>query len=920
MTLFKKIFFVVLAVGCITIAAILTKTSSIPTLDPDKFASTQGDREDPQARVRFEYLRTRNPVTGKVPVNIRAKELAFCRTLPAFGENPASRGAMKIGASFSWSPAGPYNVGGRTRALGIDINNNYLLAGGVSGAMYRSTDNGQHWTNTTSPSSLHSISCLTQDSRSGKTSTWYYGTGEYMGNSASGKGAPFNGDGIFKSTDNGQSWQQLASTVSNTPNAFDSFFDYVWRIVCDPSNSINDVIYVATYGVILKSQDGGTHWHSILGGSPYSNFTDIAITSDGVLYATMNSSGVMAGIWRSTDGESWTNITPTGWPANYRRTVLAVAPSNENIVYFLSCTPNYGTVDHNLWKYTYVSGNGSGSTGTWVNLSSNLPAEGGKTGNFNSQKGYDLVIKVKPDDANTVFIGGTNLYRSTNGFSSTANTVRIGGYANNNYAKFANHYCDQHSLCFFPGLPGHMLSGHDGGISKTTNNTAPSVMWTNLNKGYYTSQFYTVALDPSGTYPHDILGGMQDNGSFFTRSASPTASWNPMLTGDGAYCAITNSGQYIYASSQKGVVYRLRLNSSGISTTWSRIDPINAQYNLFINPFIVDPNNGNRIYMIGRDRIWRNSDASGIPLHSNDKTSVNWTALTQVAARGDTMLTALAVSKTNPANRLYYGTHQGQIYTIDNADIGNPAPTLVYTHNLGGWVSCIAVDPENGNRAIAVYSNYNIPSLFLTTNGGASWSDISGNLEENMDGTGNGPSCRWATIAKDNTGLIYFVATSTGVYSTHILNGTSTQWTAEGLSNMGNVVVDMIVSRNSDGRVIAATHGKGIYQTYMKNNAVDNPAAIRPSDITLYANYPNPFNPETRIKYKITAPDKINLSIFNTRGQKIKELVNKNQAAGTYTVVWDGKTANDQPAASGVYIYKLTSGSHIRSGRCTLLK
>jgi hypothetical protein len=139
--------------------------------------------EDPLARFNFEYRRLRDPKTGKIPANIRQKELIFSATIPvaealAFSTtDPRARGQV-----LDWQSRGPYNVGGRTRALALDVSNeNVIVAGGASGGMWRSADGGGSWVKTTDPALLQSVTTVTQDKRPGKTSTWYYGTGELHG-------------------------------------------------------------------------------------------------------------------------------------------------------------------------------------------------------------------------------------------------------------------------------------------------------------------------------------------------------------------------------------------------------------------------------------------------------------------------------------------------------------------------------------------------------------------------------------------------------------------------------------------------------------------------------------------------------------------------------------------------------------------
>src|SRR5690606_24770594 len=115
----------------------------------------------------------------------------------------------------------PHNIGGRTRAFGVDINNeDVLIAGGISGGIWRSANGGQSWVKVTKPEQHNAVSCLVQDTRPGKTNIWYTGSGEAVGNSASATfSAYYLGNGMLKSIDGGLTWDTLSSTVSNSPQS-----------------------------------------------------------------------------------------------------------------------------------------------------------------------------------------------------------------------------------------------------------------------------------------------------------------------------------------------------------------------------------------------------------------------------------------------------------------------------------------------------------------------------------------------------------------------------------------------------------------------------------------------------------------------------------------------------------------------------
>lgn len=886
--------------------------------------------DNPSSRRAWEYKRLRDPATGRIPDGIHRAELAYAASLRT------TEGLLFKGADLGleWEPRGPHNIGGRTRALALDMQGeDTILAGGVTGGMWRSTDGGATWRRTTTTSQLPGVTCITQDPRPGKRHIWYYGTGEILGSSASGGGAYYGGNGIYRSTDNGLTWDSLPSTASNRPHVFDSFFDYVWRVAVDPSNSAQDEIYAATYGGIYRSTNGGFNWNQVLFDnlSRYSANCDLAISDSGVVYATLSSDGGRKGIYRSTNGTKWTNITPPNWPANYRRTVIGISPSNPNVVYFLAETPGSGKPGRNfkgdtawssLWKYTYVSGEGSGAGGTWEDRSANLPAFGGSFGDYNPQFSYNMHIEVKPDNENVLFIGGTNLYRSTDAFATPGNSAWIGGYrdvtldsAVRLQLEYPNHHPDQHFLLFSRANPNIAFTASDGGVHKSLDIMAPSVEWIDLNNGYITSQFYTIAIDHASPGDDLIVGGLQDNGTWLTTTSNESTPWNWIGSGDGAWCAVADGRSSIYVSKQEGKAYRVLLDESGNTREFTRIDPAGGGNYLFINPFALDPSNTSSMFLLGGSVIWRNSDLTQIPMGSTSRASTNWTRLENTRVPDSVRLTAVSLSKASPAHRLYYGTDDGRVYRIDGADAGDPAAVDITGADFpkSGYVNCVAVDPENGDRAVVVFSNYSVQSLFLTTDAGATWSPIGGNLEQSANGSGAGPSCRWFSFLHRGGGWLYLIGTSTGLYSTTNLDSMRTFWTLEGAETIGNTVVDMIEVRPSDGFVAIATHGSGIFSTTVAPLSVDEPITTGGSRIALDASYPNPATSEAFISFTIPSSPggalPVELKLFDATGREVLTLLDRALPAGRYTERLDLLGYPGITLPNGTYYYRLRAGT-----------
>ncbi len=837
-------------------------------------------------RFEYEFNMLKNPYTGEIPESILRLETEFSKNIEISTESKTK--SAKKGYSY-WKNRGPFNVGGRTRALAIDrYNENIIFAGGVSGGLWRSGNAGETWRKVTNRRQSPSITSIVQHPK--RRNIWYYTTGERSGNSASGGGAFYTGTGVYRSTNYGYSWRLLKGTADDDITRT-SPFEVTNSIAINP---VNNDVYIATFNGVHRSKDAGRTFDEVLAGG-FDSWTEVIITPSGQIYATVDFFGdPNFGFFTSTDGDNWINITPTTLPVFNGRTVMAYDPSDENIVYFFA-ENLLSSASPILMKFDAAADPAQ----QWTDLSANLPINiGGFVGNLNLQGRYNMFIKVKPDDSNFIVLGGTNLYRSTTGFTTPAGQESwIGGYSSfNDVSVYTNHHPDQHNFIFIPSNPNKALSANDGGVQITEDITVSSdnveqVEWVSLNNGYLTTQSYAVAYDPNAN-SDDLVSGFQDNGTWYTNSTNGKEPWEEDFGGDGSYNAIADNGNTRYVSSQFANIYRLNFDDSGDFVSFARIRPAIATNPGFIAPFILDPNNDNIMYLPDGNRILRNNNLDEVPGGTFAFATKNWVAIPQTATPDNSTVTALDVSRFPEANQLYFGTNSGAIFKMKNANLDNQQVEDISTGKgmPPGYVSNITVDPSNNNKVMVAFSNYGIPSLFFTEDGGESWTDISGNLEDNADGTGNGPSVRWASFF--GNGYRYFVATSTGLYQAYRLRGNKTRWFREPF-RVGNAVVAQVKSRK-DGFIALATHGNGLFS----------------AKFPIYGRYKVP-NPTLSVAYLLddllidensadTTIDITGLFVSSSNAAIDLALTNSNPNLVTATLIGNTLTLNYTPDATGV--------------------
>jgi hypothetical protein len=813
-------------------------------------------------RRMYEWKLLHDPATGQIPKGIYQKE----REILASVIKRQSAVNFRPSILNNYTAAGPTQNGGRTRAVAYDMrNNNVMLAAGISGGIFRSTNGGATWSYVSVDTSLmRNVNCFAQDPRPAFNDTWYAGTGEILGGSAGYPNSSVaSGNGILKSTNNGVTWSKVSITAGSTyKENLDNIFDMIFNIQVDNRG----YVYFATFNYIWISTDGfqspnNNTFGYILGIDDTNQTleamaTDIAISKDGTRYyasfSGRNNNRDTVGVWASTDGLSdWKRIaggrngqpdSVAGWKAynpsltngtGWGRTVLAVAPNNANNLYVMyenSLSASSGQSEADLFQANL----GTFSNVTWSsNRSSNLRAlqNGSTTKHMETQEGYNMLLAVHPTNQNLVLAGGVNLFKSTDGFSTQTATFIGGLESPSTYDDPQSiSHVDYHSFAFQPNSPNRMVVGNDGGLQVTNDITASKILWENLNNQYQTFQYYHVAIDPTAA-SLTFAGGAQDNSTSYRDSkallgpalSDPNDHYVGILGGDGGMTALspsTNNQQFLYASAQNGIMARFDL---GGPTPDAQIDPSGAPEGEFVTYYHLDPDNTELMYYAAGDRLWRTSSASTVT------PTTGWTEMTGIATTLNESIFSLATSRgtySNSGSYLFIGTADAKIYRIQDPRNAAASTTPVNITPSGitanSLVREIAVNPRNPDTVLAVVSNYGAVSAFWTGNAlsaSPTWQVVEGTKI-------NLASFRSCAIVATTTGVEYYVGTSIGLFSTTTISGASTNWQLEGPAMMQGAIVNDLVLRTADNTLLVGTHGNGMFYTTIGNVPTSVPDVV----------------------------------------------------------------------------------------------
>lgn len=665
-----------------------------------------------------------------------------------------------VGPSNGNGRLGSSVTSGRIRAIWVDLTdatNRTVWVGGVSGGLWKTTDitaSPATWTLVNDFFGNLAIGSICQDPSS--PNIMYFGTGEKAFNADA-----VRGGGIWKSTNNGVTWNLLPSTIG---------FSNVSKIVCDASGNV----YTATMGTgIRRSTDGGVNWSIITPTGLSTRGNEMELSSTGRLHITcgyFNTAAASAG-YRFTDNPStvtsatWTSATTSFTPVQYNVDIttagntLYALPANNPAVNVFE-TPQ-------VWKSTDGGNN-------WAITTMTPPITGG-TPLSSGQGWYCIGLAVDPTDANKVMVGGLNSYITTDGGATwNPNSVWVDGVPGS-----SNYIHADHQVIVWNN--NQVLNGGDGGIFYSAND---GVTFADRNVGLRLKQFYACAIHP--TLTNYFLAGSQDNGVHQLNAAGLTGSVE-VTGGDGAYVHIDEDEPQFQFGSYVFNRYRRSINGGA---TWGGIDF--GDFGQFINPTDYDDINNNLYgpWSGGSYMRWINApgSASAFPV--------------SVAGITASLLTHTSVSKYT-TNRVFFGSANGKIIRADNANTATPTLTDITGTGMNTTtVSCIA-QGTNENNLLATFSNYGSVHIWATTTGGgaAGWTNITGTGLPDIP-------VRWAMFyPEDNTKAI--IATEMGVYETNLINGASTIWVQN--ASFPVVKTNMLQYRFRDNTLLASSHGRGLW-------------------------------------------------------------------------------------------------------------
>ncbi len=764
-----------------------------------------------------------------------------------------------------WTERGPNNVGGRTRMVMFDPNDTThkrVFAGGVSGGLWVNddiTDVNSSWTQVGIDDNL-SVTCMAVDPNNSQI--MYIGTGELYNPQQA------LGNGIWKSTDGGITWEnvyQLRGTTSVSSNIIvpGTYFmtDIIVRDQDGDPNTINDSEVFAAIGGsfyssnplstwvglndygIYKSTDDGANWSQLtlnVDGKPVAA-NDFELGTDNTLWlsTTKNVWGKGGGrIYNSTDG---VNFTLKHSITNGRRTEIATSKLNANTLYVLGEVYTENSSGDEIAPFVSILKTIDAFATSPNTLSlpndatSSIPAD-----DFTrSQAWYNLVVEVDPTNDAIAYVGGINLFRITdsgvswNQISKNSPTGSLPGIT------VSYVHSDQHSWAFHPTDNNIAIIGGDGGVFYANSLATAATSDTTIiehTKDYNTTQFYNAAIGQT-TDPEYIIGGTQDNGNlFFDEATSGINSATKVNRGDGTQCYIDKDGGYMIISNLYNNIYRYNLPYAGSGTTISS----DSNSGNFVNAMALD-DNLDILYTNGGNHLARFTNIT------NSSTRTNLL---------DTLSTSISAIKVSPftttSSKVFIGTRKGKVIKIENANTETQTATDISSSSFLGNISSIEFG-ENEDEIMVTFYNFGVESIWFTEDGGTTWANKEGNFPDI-----NVRCILMNPLNKDEV----IIGTELGVWNTTNFRDNSPNWN-HSYNGMSNVVVTSLSLRTTDQTILASSYGRGLYTGKFKANDLTTWTGTIDSDWTNTANWSNGI-PATNIDVKIPEtnnPPEINATV-----------------------------------------------------------
>ncbi|MFZ2490688.1 MAG: hypothetical protein WA208_04305 [Thermoanaerobaculia bacterium] len=726
-------------------------------------AARQSKREVSQSRE--EWLRfTIGDENGFVPPDGLSRALRQRRAMTLELRADEQMVAASAIAGLPSSPTGWTNVTGYIHPVGR-INDllihptspNTMWAGSDGGGIWKTTDGGTTWQAVDDFFGSLSISAFAM--RAADPSTIYVATG------AQGSHTGLGGDGIFKSTDGGSSWSQLAATDPST----DSAFQYVYDLAIDPADS--NTVIAATYGGAYITTNGGTSWTEIAAATTTARNVAIHPSNRNLRVIAADDGTVKV----ATDGTTYTShVIATVTGASYTR--LALAPSDQNVMYAL--VNNSGTTQ------LYRSATGGTSWGVVA-----TPADFFYNNYYLSYTGG---LWVDPTNANHIVVveGWAMVTSDASAVAPTWTEPRWG-------------WVDFHGAVSDPGYNGttnkKVYLFDDGGLYRWTDidtvyTTAPAYL---APTGMLVTQAYTVAGRGG-----NLIFGAQDVASRYhrTTASDPTAKWRfaSGLGGhDGAATAADRTNPNIlYGSTQFLGIHR---STDGGATTGFICQGITditcggySGTSMFIAPFILDPNDQSRM-LAGAASLWRANDVSS-------GTPPAWAAIHSGVLNTNgtkSRVTAIAVAPTD-SDVIWVSYQNGAVYTTANGTATSPSWTQVTNVPTGSKLR-IYIDRTNASRVFIGLSGFSANRLVKTEDGGATWASVPGLPSASVFAIQQHPS---------NASWLY-VGTMVGLFASS--DGGAT-WTATNQGPANVQVRDLQWYADAPAVLLVGTFGRGIWR------------------------------------------------------------------------------------------------------------